>query len=73
MKENRKKRVLKTWFKKVLSFILGSWFIWICTTIDTISMPLNQIKGYLLFTSIFTIFALFSFYLLFKYTNIFEN
>ena len=73
MKETKKKRVLKSWVQKVLSFILGSWFVWICTTIDTIDLPFSQIKGYLVFTSILSILALISFYLLLKYSNIFED
>ena len=73
MKETKKKRVLKSWVQKVLGFILGSWFVWICTTIDTIDLPFNKIKGYLIFTSILTILSLVSFYLLFKYSNIFED
>ena len=73
MKETKKKRMLKSWVQKVLSFILGSLFVWICTTIDTIDLPFNQIKGYLVFTSILSILALISFYLLLKYSNIFED
>lgn len=73
MKETRKKRVLKNGVQKVLSFILGSWFVWVCTTIDTIDLPFKEIKMYLVFTTIFTILALISFYLLLKYSNIFED
>lgn len=69
----KKKRVLKKWVEKVLSFILGIWFTWITTTIDTIDQPFNEIKGYLVFTTILTILALLSFYLLGKYTNLFEE
>ena len=73
MKETKKKRILKSWVQKVLSFILGSWSVWICTTIDTIDLPFDKIKGYLIFTSILTILSVVSFYLLFKYSNIFED
>ena len=73
MKESKKKRVLKSWVQKVLGFILGSWFVWVCTTIDTIDLPFNQIKGYLVFTTILTILAFVSFYLLLKYASIFED
>ena len=73
MKETRKKRVLKKGIEKVLSFILGGWVVWVCTTIDTIDLPFKEIKMYLVFTSIFTILALVSFYLLLKYSNIFED
>ena len=73
MKESKKKRVLKKLGQKVLSFVLGSGLFGLCTTIDTIDMPFNQIKGYLVFTSILTILALLSFYLLLKYSNIFED
>ena len=73
MKETKKKRVLKSWVQKVLSFILGSWSVWICTTIDTIDLRFDKIKGYLIFTSILTILSVVSFYLLFKYSKIFED
>ncbi len=69
----KKKRVLKKWVEKVLSFILGVWFTWVCTTIETLESPFNEIKGYIIFTSILTLLALLSFYLLGKYTNIFEE
>lgn len=69
----RKKRVLKKWVEKVLSFILGTWFTWICTTIDTLDYPFKEIKGYLIFTSVLTILALLSFYLLGKYGTLFEE
>lgn len=71
--QKNKKRVLKGWVQKVLSFILGAWFVWVCTTIDTIDCPFNQIKGYLVFTSVLTLLAILSFYLLLKYTNLFEE
>lgn len=73
MKETRKKRVLKNGVQKVLSFILGSWVVWVCTTIDTIDLPFKEIKMYLVFTTILTILAIVSFYLLLKYSNIFED
>lgn len=73
MKNNNKKRVLKKGVQKILSYILGIWFFWICTTIDTLDCPFNQIKGYLVFTSILTFFALISFILLFNYSNVFED
>lgn len=73
MKQTNKKRVLKKGVQKVLSFILGIWFTWICTTIDTLDYPFKEIKGYLIFTSILTLFAILSFYLLLKYSNLFED
>ena len=71
--QQNKKRVLKGWFQKVLGFNVGFGLCWFCTTIDTIDLPFNQIKGYLIFTGIWTLLAILSFYLLLKYTNLFEE
>ena len=71
--QKNKKRVLKGWFQNLNCYSLGGWFVWICTTIDTIDLPFNQIKGYLIFTSVWTLLAILSFYLLLKYTNLFEE
>jgi hypothetical protein len=70
---NTKKRILKKGVQKVLSTIIAIWFFWIMTTIDTIDMPFNEIKGYLVLTSILTILSIFSFIMLSKYSNIFED
>jgi hypothetical protein len=43
------------------------------TTLDTLNTPLNEIKGYVVLTSILTIMAMFSFYMLSKYSNLFED
>lgn len=71
--QKTKKRVLKKGVEKVLSTILAIWFFWIMTTIDTIDNPFNEIKSYLIITGILTILALFSFTMLIKYSNLFED
>lgn len=62
-----KKRILRNWIVKVLGFILGSWFFFIGTTIDSLGN-----KTYDTILVVWTTFALVSFYLLKKYSNIFE-
>lgn len=71
--QKTKKRVLKKGVEKVLSTILAIWFFWIMTTIDTIDNPFNEIKSYLIITGILTILAMFSFFMLMKYSNLFED
>lgn len=71
--QKTKKRVLKKGVEKVLSTIVAIWFFWIMTTIDTIDNPFNEIKSYLIITGILTILALFSFTMLMKYSNLFED
>lgn len=71
--QKTKKRVLKKGVEKVFSTIVAIWFFWIMTTIDTIDNPFNQIKSYLIITGILTILALFSFTMLMKYSNLFED
>jgi hypothetical protein len=69
----KKKRVLKSWVQKGLSAIVGFGLCWFCTTIDTIDLPFNQIKGYLVASSIILLLMVVSMYLLMKYTNLFEE
>lgn len=71
--QKTKKRVLKKGVEKVFSTIVAIWFFWIMTTIDTIDNPFNEIKSYLIITGILTILALFSFFMLMKYSNLFED
>lgn len=71
--QKTKKRVLKKGVEKVFSTIVAIWFFWIITTIDTIDNPFNEIKSYLIITGILTILALFSFTMLMKYSNLFED
>ena len=71
--QKTKKRVLKKGVEKVFSTIVTIWFFWIMTTIDTIDNPFNEIKSYLIITGILTILALFSFIMLMKYSNLFED
>ena len=59
---------LKKWVVKVLSFVMGSWFFFVATTIDSI---FNN-KTYDIIFLVWTSFAIGSFYLLKKYSNIFE-
>ena len=71
--QKTKKRVLKKGVEKVFSTIVAIWFFWIMTTIDTIDNPFNEIKSYLIITGILTILAFFSFFMLMKYSNLFED
>lgn len=71
--QKTKKRVLKKGVEKVFSTIVAIWFFWIMITIDTIDNPFNEIKSYLIITGILTILALFSFIMLMKYSNLFED
>lgn len=71
--QKTKKRVLKKGVEKVFSTIVAIWFFWIMTTIDIIDNPFNEIKSYLIITGILTILALFSFTMLMKYSNLFED
>ena len=71
--QKTKKRVLKKGVEKVFSTIVAILFFWIMTTIDTIDNPINEIKSYLIITGILTILALFSFIMLMKYSNLFED
>ena len=63
----KKKRVLKSWLVKVLGWILGSWIVFITTTIDSIGN-----KTYDVILIVWTVFAIGSFVLLDKYSNVFN-
>lgn len=69
----KRKRVLKSWVQKVLGFNVGFGLCWFCTTIDTLDLPFNQIKGYIMASGIILLLMVVSMYLLMKYTNIFEE
>ena len=59
-----KKRVLKDWIANLLSFILGSYIMFILTTIDSLG---NTTYNTILL--IYSVLAFISYYLLLKYTN----
>ena len=60
----KKKRVLKSWLVKVLGWVLGSWIIFVATTIDSIGN-----KTYNIILVVWTALAIGSFVLLDKYSN----
>ena len=62
-----KKRVLKSWLVKVLGWVLGSWIVFVATTIDSIGN-----KTYDIVLIVWTAFAISSFVLLDKYSNAFD-
>lgn len=63
----KKKRVLKSWLVKVLGWVLGSWIVFVATTIDSIGN-----KTYDIILIVWTILAIGSFVLLDKYSNAFD-
>ena len=63
----KKKRVLKSWLVKVLGWVLGSWMVFIATTIDSIGN-----KTYDIILIVWTALAIGSFVLLDKYSNVFD-
>ena len=63
-----KKRMLKKWVVKVLSFILGSWFFFVATTIDNVL----ENRTYDIILIVWTALAISSFILLDKYSNAFD-
>ena len=63
----KKKRVLKSWLVKVLGWVLGSWIVFVATTIDSIGN-----KTYDIILIIWTALAIGSFVLLDKYSNAFD-
>jgi len=63
----KKKRVLKSWLVKVLGWVLGSWVIFVATTIDSIGN-----KTYDIILVVWTALAVGSFVLLDKYSNAFD-
>lgn len=65
-----KKRVLKGWVVKVLSFILFGYIMFCATTIDSIDLTCYTMYDKILV--VWTILALISFHLLSKYSNVFD-
>lgn len=63
----KKKRVLKSWLVKVLGWVLGSWIVFVTTTIDSIGN-----KTYDIILIVWTALAIGSFVLLDKYSNAFD-
>lgn len=63
----KKKRVLKSWLVKVLGWVLGSWIVFVATTIDSIGN-----KTYDIILVVWTVLAIGSFVLLDKYSNAFD-
>lgn len=63
----KKKRVLKSWLVKVLGWVLGSWVVFVATTIDSIGN-----KTYDIILIVWTALAIGSFVLLDKYSNAFD-
>ena len=64
----KKKRVLKDWVVKVLGWVLGSWFFFVCTTIDNVL----ENRVYDIVLVIWTLLAIGSFYLLENYSDALE-
>lgn len=63
----KKKRVLKSWLVKVLGWVLGSWIVFVATTIDSIGN-----KTYDIILIVWTALVIGSFVLLDKYSNVFD-
>ena len=63
----KKERVLKSWLVKVLGWVLGSWIVFVATTIDSIGN-----KTYDIILIVWTALAISSFVLLDKYSNAFD-
>jgi len=63
----KKKRILKSWLVKVLGWVLGSWIVFVATTIDSI-----RNKTYDIILIVWTALAISSFVLLNKYSNVFD-
>ena len=59
-----KKRVLKDWIANILSFVVGSYVMFILTTIDSIGNT-----TYNIILLVYSVLAFTSYYLLLKYTN----
>ena len=64
----KEKKVLNDWVVKVLGWILGSWFFFVCTTIDNVL----ENRVYDIVLVVWTLLAIGSFYLLENYSNVFE-
>ena len=63
----KKEKVLKSWLVKVLGWVLGSWIVFVATTIDSIG---NKTCDIILI--VWTALAIGSFLLLDKYSNAFD-
>lgn len=63
----KKKRVLKNWLVKVLGWVLGSWIVFVATTIDSIGN-----KTYDIILIVWNALVIGSFVLLDKYSNAFD-
>ena len=61
----KKKRVLKSWLVKVLGWVLGSWFFFVCTTIDNVL----ENRVYDIVLAVWTALAIGRFVLLDTYSN----
>lgn len=64
----KKERVLKSWLVKVLGWVLGSWIVFVATTIDNVLE--NRVYDIVLI--VWTALAISSFVLLNKYSNAFD-
>lgn len=64
----KKKRVLKSWLVKVLSWVLGSWIFFVATAIDNVLE--NRVYDTVLI--VWTALVISSFVLLNKYSNAFD-
>ena len=60
--------MLKNWVIKVLGWVLGSWFFFIGTTIDSLGN-----KTYDIILIVWSALAIISFVLLKKYSKVFED
>lgn len=64
----KKERVLKSWLVKVLGWVLGSWIVFVATTIDNVLE--NRVYDIVLI--VWTALVISSFVLLNKYSNAFD-
>ena len=64
----KEKKVLNDWVVKVLGWILGSWFFFVCTTIDNVL----ENRVYDIVLVVWTLLAIGSFYLLENYSDALE-
>ena len=69
MKNKKRKYVLKKWFEKLNCWNLGLWFMFVATTIDNVLE--NSLYDTVLI--VWSLFAIGSFILLSKFTNVFDN
>ena len=64
----KKERVLKSWLVKVLGWVVGSWIVFVATTIDNVLE--NRVYDIVLI--VWTALVISSFVLLNKYSNAFD-